>query len=87
MSDLTVCQPGWFAVFNDVNGSGFSTEPIACWLLVAASGNTEVRPICALGGDVCDATLAANYIGVVGPGIKPETLVEAARASRAQRSA
>ncbi len=86
MSYLTTCQPGWFAVFEDGDG-GFSTEPVACWLLTAAPGNQEVRPICALGGDICDATQAANYLGVVGPGIKPETLVSAARRSREQRSA
>lgn len=90
MSYLTACQPGWFAVFTDVEGDGFSTEPVACWLLRqegVGPGDQSVRPVCALGGDVCDATLAENYLGVVGPDTKPEVLVEAARASRAKRSA
>ena len=74
MSDLVVCQPGWFAVFENVDGDGFSTEPIACWLRVPASG---VHPVCALGSDVCDATTAANYVGVIGPSNKTEVLAEA----------
>lgn len=63
MSYLTTCQPGWLAVFEDVTGNGFTTEPIACWLNAVGS----VHPICALGGDIVDATLADNYVGVVGP--------------------
>lgn len=66
MSQLTSCQPGWFAVFENPDGDGFSTEPIACWIV--ASDDEDVRPICALGGDVCDASQAKNYLGVVGPG-------------------
>jgi hypothetical protein len=87
MSYLTACQPGWSAVFANVNDDGFSTEPIACWLLRDAPGNPEVRPICALGGDVCDASEAENYLGVAGPGVKPEAVYEATRAARTKRSA
>jgi len=98
MSYLTACQPGWLAVFGNVDGSGFSTEPIACWLSLTlntpgngTSGSPEVRPICALGSEVCDATRAANYIGVVGPGsaTAAERLYTAWRANRdsEQRSA
>lgn len=68
MSNLIVCQPGWVAVFKQVDGDGYTTEPIACWLLtLAPHQEPEVHPVCALGGDVCDATLAGNYLGVVGP--------------------
>jgi hypothetical protein len=68
MSNLIACQPGWVAVFKQLDGDGYTTEPIACWLLVEAPHQDgEVRPICALGGDVCDATLAKSYVGVVGP--------------------
>ena len=69
MSNLTACEPGWVAVFamSDANDD-FELEPIACWLHVdAPHGMGEVRPICALGGEVCDATQAANYVGVIGP--------------------
>jgi hypothetical protein len=89
MSYLTACQPGWLAVFENVNGGGYSTEPVACWLLRedGRASDPLVHPMCALGSEVCDATKAANYLGVVGPGIKPDALVEAARASRAKQSA
>jgi hypothetical protein len=84
---LTVCQPGWLAVFQQLNGVGFFTEPIACWFLVQAPHqDVEVHPICALGGDVCDATLANNYIGVVGPGGDPKQLAEAARENAAKKT-
>jgi len=69
MSNLIACQPGWVAVFHQIDGDGFSVEPIACWLLhEAPHQSAEVHPMCALGGDVCDATQADNYVGVVGPG-------------------
>jgi hypothetical protein len=88
MSNLVACQPGWLAVFGQIDGDGYATEPVACWLLVEAPHVTsEVRPICALGGEVCDATTAENYIGVVGPGGDPKRLVEATRATRHQESA
>lgn len=68
MNNLIACQPGWVAVFQQVDGDGYTTEPIACWLLVEAPHQSpEVHPVCALGSDVCDATLADNYLGVVGP--------------------
>lgn len=78
MSQLTACQPGWLAVFENPNDSaGFVTEPIACWMM---ADDEDVRPICALGGDVCDASQAKNYLGVVGPGINPLRLYEASKA-------
>ena len=75
MSNLTTCQPGWLAVFTD--GDGFFTEPVACWRV--DTDYEDVRPICALGGDICDATKAKNYIGVVAPGGDPKKLVAAAQ--------
>lgn len=80
MNQLIVCQPGWQAVFKQANGDGVYAEPIACWLLINENhGNREpeVRPICAMGGDICDATVAPNYVGVVGPGMYPASLLEA----------
>ena len=83
MSELVACQPGWLAVFEHSNGNGFETEPIACWLRIAAHGpSAEVRPICAMGSEIGDATLADNYVGVVGPGGDPKKLYEAVRAAR-----
>ncbi len=69
MSNLTACQPGWVAVFLQVDGNGYTTEPVACWLLRedGKASDPDVHPICALGGDVCDAKLVANYIGVIPP--------------------
>lgn len=77
MFALAVCQPGWLAVFTAVNGKGFVTEPVACWFLCHADSlSPSVRPVCALGGEVCDATITSNYLGVVGPGTKPESLLD-----------
>jgi hypothetical protein len=88
MSNLIACQPGWVAVFGALDGSGWYTEPVACWLAVhAPHQEVTVHPICALGGDVCDATLAANYIGVLGPGGDPKLLVMAYNESRKSESA
>jgi hypothetical protein len=88
MSNLTVCQPGWLAVFEEIGAeNGFFTEPVACWLAINAPGLHEVRPICALGGDVCDATEADNYVGVVGPGSDPKKFIEALHAGREARMA
>lgn len=89
MSNLIACQPGWVAVFRQIDGGGgYTTEPIACWLLVDAPHQpAEVRPVCALGGDVCDATQADNYLGVVGPGSDPKKLVEAFRESQTKPAA
>lgn len=79
MSYMTACQPGWLAVFADANSTdGFSTEPIACWLLESKDGEPTVKPICAMGRDMCDATVAANYVGVAAPGVKPETVFKTA---------
>lgn len=69
MGDLTACQPGWFALFarvDDETGDP-DEEPIACWLLLKPGHEPLIRPICALGGEMCDATLAGNFIGVIGP--------------------
>lgn len=90
MSNLIACQPGWVAVFKQIDGDKCTTEPIACWLLVEAPHqHPEVRPVCALGGDVCDATQADNYVGVIGPGPNQSTeamkLVEAHRESNTNR--
>lgn len=82
MSDLVTCQPGWLAVFEAVGAHGFTTEPIACWVLMTTIGEPVVHPICALGGDICDATQAANFVGVVGPNGDPKRLYEAWRTSR-----
>jgi len=83
MSNLVTCQPGWLAVFEEINAAdGFFTEPIACWQLSEGEYAAEVRPICALGGDVCDASDVANYIGVVGPGGDPKKLVAALQEAR-----
>lgn len=92
MNNLITCQPGWVAVFKQVDGDGYTTEPVACWLLVEAPHQpAEVRPVCALGGDVCDATLAGNYVGVVGPNRYQEEvakqLVAAYRASNTNQPA
>lgn len=66
---MTSCDSGWRAVFAPAPGSDAAyTEPVACWLLVEHDGETHVHPACALGADVCDATLAANYLGVIAPG-------------------
>lgn len=68
MSNLIACQPGWVAVFAQTDGDGYYTEPVACWLYVEAPhGADVVRPMCALGGDICAASLADNYVGVIGP--------------------
>ena len=68
MSNLIACQPGWVAVFHQIDGDGFTVEPVACWMSTTVNTRTEVHPVCALGGDVCDATQADNYVGVIGPG-------------------
>jgi hypothetical protein len=81
MSNLITCQPGWVAVFQQTDGDSFFTEPVACWIAVVVNTIGEVHPVCALGGDVCDATGADNYIGVAGPGGDPKKLYEAHRAS------
>jgi hypothetical protein len=78
MSQLTACQPGWLAIFENAHGDGFSTEPIACWLL--SNDDEDVRPICALGGDMTDASQAKNFIGVAGPGTAAKAVYEAMRA-------
>ncbi len=82
-SSLAPCQPGWLVVFQQVDGDGYTTEPIACWLLVPVTYSPfiEVHPVCALGGDVCDATDAKNYVGVAAPGSDPKKLAEAARSA------
>lgn len=69
MGDLTVCQPGWLALFARVDDEFADPveEPIACWLLIARGEEPAVHPICALGGEMCDATLAGNFIGVIAP--------------------
>lgn len=85
MSNLIACQPGWVAVFRQVDGDGYTTEPIACWLLLGTQHQPEIRPVCALGGDICDATLAVNYLGALGPGGDPKKLIEAHRTSTAHR--
>jgi len=87
MSNLIACQPGWVAVFHQVDGDGYTTEPIACWMATIVNTIEEVHPVCALGGDVCDATIAANYLGVLGPGGDPKKLVEAYHKSRKTESA
>lgn len=88
MSYLTACQPGWSAVFAQVDGDGFALEPIACWLLVEAPHQRpEVRPVCAMGGDVCDASQADNYVGVIGPDGNARKLVEAYRQSQKNKPA
>lgn len=94
MSNLIACQQGWSAVFAQLDGDGFTLEPVACWLYVDASHNMgDVRPVCALGGDVCDATQADNYVGVIGPGSdsttahNARTLVAAYRESRKNKPA
>ena len=86
MNNLVACQPGWLAVFEQTDGDGYATEPVACWLYVETPHRTaeDVRPVCALGGDICDASQAANYIGVVGPGGDPKKLVAATREARQQ---
>jgi hypothetical protein len=72
------------AVFEEINAEdGYFTEPVACWLHVEAPHTTgDVRPICALGGDVCDASEVHNYIGVAAPGGDPKKLVAAWLESR-----
>lgn len=85
MSNLITCQPGWVAVFGQIDGDGYTTEPIACWHTVLVNTVEEVHPICAMGGDVCDATTVDNYLGVVGPGSDPKRLVEAHRESLKNR--
>jgi hypothetical protein len=87
MSNLIACQPGWVAVFGQIDGDGYMTEPVACWLAVVVNAISEIHPVCALGSDVCDATTADNYLGVVGPGGDPKKLVEAHRASIANTAA
>lgn len=88
MSNLITCQPGWVAVFRQIDSDGYTTEPVACWLLIETPyQHGEVHPVCALGGDVCDATQADNYLGVVGPGGDARKLVEAYRESNANQSA
>lgn len=71
MSQLTVCQPGWAAVFQKPDEAGYVTEPIACWML-GDEEDDDVRPICALGGSMSDATQAANFLGVLAPGVNPD---------------
>jgi len=78
MSYLTACQPGWLAVFANPNGDGFSTEPIACWM----ASNEDVKPVCALGGDVCDASTVENFVGVVAPNGNAAVLYAAWRAKK-----
>jgi len=69
-------------VFESIDyAEGFFTEPVACWLWVPGD---NVHPICALGGDVCDATVVENYIGVVGPGGDVKQLFEAQAERAAQ---
>jgi hypothetical protein len=89
MSNLVACQPGWLVVFEEIDAvDGFFTEPIACWQLAEGPCLTaEVRPICALGGDVCDASDVANYVGVVGPGGDPKKLVAALQEARRKETA
>jgi len=68
---------GWRAVFT-VDGD-LATEPVICWALVERNGDRTTRcihPVVAMGGEITDATLAGNYVGVVGPGIDPATLKE-----------
>lgn len=87
MNNLIACQPGWIAVFHDADGEGYETEPVACWNSVYVNAQTEVHPMCALGGDICDATLATNYIGVVGPGSDPRKLFDAYYTSKSKPAA
>jgi hypothetical protein len=84
MSYLTACQPGWLAVFENVNGGGFSTEPIACWLY-ADGEEPSVRPVCSMGRHMCDATLAGNFLGVAAPGTTPDAIYTAEVAARTGR--
>lgn len=83
MSNVIACQPGWVAVFQQTDGDGYTTEPIAGWLLVEAPHQQpELRPLCPLGSDICDATQVEEYIGVVGPGGDCRKLVEAFRKNK-----
>lgn len=87
MWQTTACQVGWLAVFEDpAEPDGYFTEAVACWVSTdegdADLDGPIVRPICALGGDVCDATLAGNYLGVVSPGSDLKKFMEAVREAR-----
>lgn len=66
-------ESGWRAIFDE---GGPVTEPVACWLLVDHDGERHVHPAVAMAGLVQDATLAANYVGVVAPGDHAETLYQ-----------
>lgn len=65
MGDLATCQPGWWAVFNRVDSSGFDLEAIACWQVVGDGKHPEA--MCALGDGLYPARDANNFIGIVGP--------------------
>jgi hypothetical protein len=58
-----------------------STEPVACWLLVDGDDEQHIHPAAALGSDVTDAACVDNYLGVVAPGVEPETLLQAVATS------
>lgn len=65
----------WRAVFLLEDGA-LGTEPVACWLLVDHDGDQHLHPAVPMGVEVCDATYAGNYLGVVPPGVDPATLRE-----------
>jgi hypothetical protein len=74
---IVAAAPGWQAVFID-EGAELVPEPVSCWGLVEGLDGREIRPLIACGISVEDAASAGNFVGVLAPGQKPESLREIA---------